>query len=65
MNPDSLDPEECPEGCTKKWEMSVFEGEWVRGNYFVYVTFSVNDDIIYLYSRYLKLCSLKIHKYNI
>ncbi|XP_045540689.1 calpain-A isoform X6 [Papilio machaon] len=31
LNPDSLDPEECPEGCTKKWEMSVFEGEWVRG----------------------------------
>ncbi|XP_034837476.1 calpain-B isoform X4 [Maniola hyperantus] len=30
LNPDSLDPEECPEGCTKKWEMSVFEGEWVR-----------------------------------
>ncbi|CAH0598744.1 unnamed protein product [Chrysodeixis includens] len=31
LNPDSLDPEECPDGCTKKWEMSVFEGEWVRG----------------------------------
>ncbi|XP_047999761.1 calpain-B isoform X7 [Leguminivora glycinivorella] len=31
LNPDSMDPEECPEGCTKKWEMSVFEGEWVRG----------------------------------
>ncbi|XP_047508946.1 calpain-B-like isoform X5 [Pieris napi] len=31
LNPDSLDPAECPEGCTKKWEMSVFEGEWVRG----------------------------------
>ncbi|CAH2987358.1 unnamed protein product [Chilo suppressalis] len=31
LNPDSLDPDECPEGCTKKWEMSVFEGEWVRG----------------------------------
>ncbi|XP_052742733.1 calpain-B isoform X5 [Bicyclus anynana] len=31
LNPDSLDPEECPKGCTKKWEMSVFEGEWVRG----------------------------------
>ncbi|XP_045457463.1 calpain-B [Melitaea cinxia] len=31
LNPDSLDPEECPEGCTKKWEMSVFEGEWVTG----------------------------------
>ncbi|CAH0757220.1 unnamed protein product, partial [Diatraea saccharalis] len=31
LSPDSLDPEECPEGCTKKWEMSVFEGEWVRG----------------------------------
>lgn len=31
LNPDSLDPEECPEGCTKKWEMSVYEGEWVRG----------------------------------
>ncbi|KAH9642446.1 hypothetical protein HF086_007578 [Spodoptera exigua] len=29
LNPDSLDPEECPEGCTKKWEMSVFEGEWI------------------------------------
>lgn len=35
LNPDSLDPEECPEGCTKKWEMSVFEGEWVRGTYYV------------------------------
>ena len=33
LNPDSLDPDECPEGCTKKWEMSVFEGEWVRGKY--------------------------------
>ena len=34
LNPDSLDPEECPEGCTKKWEMSVFEGEWVRGKFY-------------------------------
>ncbi|XP_026324466.1 calpain-B isoform X3 [Hyposmocoma kahamanoa] len=31
LNPDTLDPSECPEGCNKKWEMSVFEGEWVRG----------------------------------
>ncbi|XP_077283023.1 calpain A isoform X3 [Arctopsyche grandis] len=31
LNPDSLDPDETPEGCNKKWEMCVFEGEWVRG----------------------------------
>ncbi|CAG9115014.1 unnamed protein product [Plutella xylostella] len=31
LQPDSLDIDECPEGCNKKWQTSVFEGEWVRG----------------------------------
>ncbi|VEN47949.1 unnamed protein product [Callosobruchus maculatus] len=31
LNPDSLSEEELLEGHKKKWEMSVFEGEWVRG----------------------------------
>ncbi|XP_066260253.1 calpain-B-like isoform X4 [Euwallacea similis] len=31
LNPDSLSEEELLEGNKKKWEMSVFEGEWVRG----------------------------------
>nr|XP_023027793.1 calpain-A-like isoform X3 [Leptinotarsa decemlineata] len=31
LNPDSLSDEELREGHKKKWEMSVFEGEWVRG----------------------------------
>lgn len=31
LNPDSLSPEEYPEGCTKKWEMSEFEGQWIKG----------------------------------
>ncbi|XP_060520603.1 calpain-A-like isoform X2 [Cylas formicarius] len=31
LNPDSLSDEELREGNKKKWEMSVFEGEWVRG----------------------------------
>nr|XP_026484142.1 calpain-A-like [Vanessa tameamea] len=30
LNPDSFNLEECPEGCTKKWEMSVFEGKWIK-----------------------------------
>jgi len=29
LNPDSLTEDEIGDG--KKWEMSVFEGEWVRG----------------------------------
>jgi calpain len=31
LNPDSLAEDELTEGRNKKWEMSVFEGEWVRG----------------------------------
>lgn len=31
LNPDSLSEEELAEGNKKKWEMSVYEGEWVRG----------------------------------
>lgn len=31
LNPDSLSADELTEGRNKKWEMSVFEGEWVRG----------------------------------
>ncbi|XP_048525406.1 calpain-A isoform X3 [Dendroctonus ponderosae] len=31
LNPDSLSEEELREGNKKKWEMSVYEGEWVRG----------------------------------
>lgn len=31
LNPDSLSEEELAEGHKKKWEMSTFEGEWVRG----------------------------------
>ncbi|CAH1992183.1 unnamed protein product [Acanthoscelides obtectus] len=31
LNPDSLSEEELLDGHKKKWEMSVFEGEWVRG----------------------------------
>lgn len=31
LNPDSLSEEELRDGNKKKWEMSVFEGEWVRG----------------------------------
>lgn len=31
LTPDSLTEEELTEGHKKKWEMSVFEGEWVRG----------------------------------
>ncbi|KAJ8920010.1 hypothetical protein NQ315_006541 [Exocentrus adspersus] len=31
LNPDSLTEDELMEGHKKKWEMSVFEGEWVRG----------------------------------
>ncbi|XP_025836402.1 calpain-B [Agrilus planipennis] len=31
LSPDSLSEEELMEGHKKKWEMSVFEGEWVRG----------------------------------
>ncbi|KAG5888428.1 hypothetical protein JTB14_020203 [Gonioctena quinquepunctata] len=31
LNPDSLSDEELREGHKKKWEMSVFDGEWVRG----------------------------------
>ncbi|XP_049818414.1 calpain-A-like isoform X3 [Aethina tumida] len=31
LNPDSLTEEELREGNKKQWEMSVFEGEWVRG----------------------------------
>ncbi|CAH1105386.1 unnamed protein product [Psylliodes chrysocephalus] len=31
LNPDSLSEEELQEGHKKKWEMSVYEGEWVRG----------------------------------
>ncbi|XP_050311774.1 calpain-A-like isoform X2 [Anthonomus grandis grandis] len=31
LNPDSLSEEEIKEGNKKKWEMSVYEGEWVRG----------------------------------
>lgn len=31
LNPDSLSEEELKEGNKKKWEMSVYEGEWVRG----------------------------------
>lgn len=31
LNPDSLSEDELSEGQKKKWEMSVFEGEWVRG----------------------------------
>lgn len=30
LNPDTL-PEEIRVDCRKRWEMSVFEGEWVRG----------------------------------
>lgn len=31
LTPDSLTEEELTEGHKKKWETSVFEGEWVRG----------------------------------
>ncbi|CAG9855571.1 unnamed protein product [Phyllotreta striolata] len=31
LNPDSLSEEELRDGHKKKWEMSVYEGEWVRG----------------------------------
>lgn len=31
LTPDSLTEEELTEGHKKKWEISVFEGEWVRG----------------------------------
>ncbi|RZC41841.1 calpain-B [Asbolus verrucosus] len=31
LNPDSLSEDELTEGRNKKWVMSVFEGEWVRG----------------------------------
>lgn len=31
LNPDSLTEEELQEGHKKKWEVSFFEGEWVRG----------------------------------
>lgn len=31
LNPDSLAEDELTEGRNKKWVMSVFEGEWVRG----------------------------------
>ncbi|KAF2882526.1 hypothetical protein ILUMI_23640 [Ignelater luminosus] len=31
LTPDSLTEEELSEGHKKQWEMSVFEGEWVRG----------------------------------
>lgn len=31
LSPDSLTEEELTENDKKKWEMSVFEGEWVRG----------------------------------
>lgn len=31
LNPDSLTEEELSEGGKRKWEMSMFEGEWVRG----------------------------------
>lgn len=31
LSPDSLSEEELLEGHKKKWEMSVFEGDWVRG----------------------------------
>ncbi|XP_046974269.1 calpain-A-like [Vanessa cardui] len=30
LNPDSFNIKECHEGCTKKWEMSVFEGKWMK-----------------------------------
>lgn len=31
LNPDSLTQEEIQEGNKKRWEVSFFEGEWVRG----------------------------------
>ncbi|CAH1119743.1 unnamed protein product [Phaedon cochleariae] len=31
LNPDSLSNEELKEGNKKRWEMSMYEGEWVRG----------------------------------
>ncbi|XP_030763038.1 calpain-A-like isoform X2 [Sitophilus oryzae] len=31
LNPDSLSEDELKEGKKKKWEISVYEGEWVRG----------------------------------
>lgn len=31
LNPDSLTDEELQEGHKKQWEVSFFEGEWVRG----------------------------------
>lgn len=31
LTPDSLTEEELREGHKKRWEMSVFEGEWVQG----------------------------------
>ncbi|KAL1123741.1 hypothetical protein AAG570_001514 [Ranatra chinensis] len=31
LNPDSLSEDELKDGDKKRWEMSVFEGEWVRG----------------------------------
>lgn len=31
LSPDSLTEEELTENDKKRWEMSVFEGEWVRG----------------------------------
>lgn len=31
LNPDSLTDEELSEGHKKQWEVSFFEGEWVRG----------------------------------
>ena len=31
LNPDSLSEEELLAGGKRKWEMSMFEGEWVRG----------------------------------
>lgn len=31
LSPDSLTEEELLEGHKKQWEMSVYEGEWVRG----------------------------------
>lgn len=31
LNPDSLSEEELSKNDKKRWEMSVYEGEWVRG----------------------------------
>ncbi|XP_073995003.1 calpain-A-like isoform X9 [Rhodnius prolixus] len=31
LNPDSLSEDEYKDGVRKRWEMSIFEGEWVRG----------------------------------